>query len=127
MQHTRISLGLLATVGGLFLPGMAGAQSQATTLKVSPSGTGHMLIVPYYTAQGSNTTLLNIVNADRVNGKAVKVRFRGASNADNVFDFTLLLSPGDVWTAEVSQNPGTGYARLRTQDNSCTLPPPNQY
>lgn len=122
MQSTHTSLGILATVGGLCLANVALAQSQATTLKVSPSGTGHMLIVPYYTAQGGNTTLLHIVNADKVNGKAVKVRFRGASNADNVFDVTLLLSPGDVWTAEVSQNPGTGYARLRTQDNTCTLP-----
>ena len=122
MQPHRISLDILATIGGLCLTSAALAQSQATTLKVSPSGTGHILIVPYYTAQAGNTTLLHIVNADKVNGKAVKVRFRGASNADNVFDFTLFLSPGDVWTAEVSQNPGTAYARLRTQDNSCTLP-----
>lgn len=122
MKHHRISLTTLATLSGFCLTSAALAQQQATTLKVSPTGVGHMLIVPYYTAQGGNSTQLNIVNVDKVNGKMVKVRFRGASNADTVFDFTLLLSPGDVWAAEVSQNANTGYASLSTQDNSCTLP-----
>ena len=122
MQPTLLTLRTIAALGGICLASSALAQSQATTLKIAPTGIGHMLIVPYYTAQGGNATRLNIVNVDRVNGKAVKVRFRSASNADDVFDFTLLLSPGDVWTAEVSQNPNTGFARLTTADNSCTLP-----
>ena len=111
----------------LALLGMAaGAQAQAvpvaTRFVESQDGIGHMLVVPYYTVQGGNATLLNITNSDRVNGKAVKVRFRGASNADDVFNFTLFLSPGDVWAAEISQNPATGLARLSTPDDSCTLP-----
>ena len=122
MKPNLLALHTAAAFGSICLASSAFAQAQATTLKISPTGIGHMLIVPYYTAQGGHATQLNIVNVDRVNGKAVKVRFRGASNADDVFDFTLLLSPGDVWTAEVSQNPSTGYARLSTTDNSCTLP-----
>ena len=111
----------------LALLGMAvGVQAQAvpvaTQFVESQDGIGHMLVVPYYTVQGGNATLLNITNSDKVNGKAVKLRFRGASNADDVFNFTLFLSPGDVWAAEVSQNPVTGLARLSTPDDSCTLP-----
>jgi len=105
---------------------VAGACAQvvpaATQFKEAGDGIGHMLVVPYYTVQGGNASLLNIVNTDKTNGKAVKVRFRGASNADDVFNFTLFLSPGDVWAAEVSQNPGNGLARLYTPDDSCTLP-----
>ena len=124
MRKNILSLSIAAMVGGLGLAGGAYAQGvpAATTLKVTPEGIGHILVVPYFTAQEGNATLLNIVNTDETNGKAVKVRFRGASNSDDVFDFTLFLSPGDVWAAEISQNPSTGFARLSTPDNSCTLP-----
>ena len=111
----------LAFVAAAFLCGAASA-APATQFKESFDGVGHMLIVPYYTVQSGNATLLNIVNTDKVNGKAVKVRFRGASNADDVFNFTLFLAPSDVWAAEISQNPATGLARLQTADHSCTLP-----
>jgi len=116
------SLAVLAASLGATAVACAQAVPVATQFKESGDGIGHMLVVPYYTVQGGNATLLNIVNTDRTNGKAVKVRFRGASNADDVFNFTLFLSPGDVWAAEVSQNPGNGLARLYTPDDSCTLP-----
>ena len=95
--------------------------SNADDLRLSPNGIGHSLLVPYYTAQGANATLLNLVNTDTVNGKAVKIRFRSASNSDDVFDFQLFLSPGDVWAASVSQG-ADGRANLATNDNSCTKP-----
>lgn len=79
------------------------------------------LVVPYYTAQTEHATLLNIVNTDTANGKAVKVRFRGAANSDDVFDFQVFLSPGDVWTANISKG-ASGAAQLTTNDASCTKP-----
>lgn len=94
----------------------------ATDLGLNADGVGHMLLVPYYTVQGNNHTMINIVNTDTVNGKAVKVRFRGASNSDDVYDFQVFLSPGDVWAADVSKNASTGTAMLTTPDNSCTKP-----
>ncbi|MFO1212060.1 MAG: hypothetical protein U1E74_05750 [Paenacidovorax caeni] len=42
---------------------------------------GHILTVPYF-AQGTNKTLLNIVNTDTVNGKAVKLRYRAPPTPD---------------------------------------------
>ena len=83
--------------------------------------TGAALVVPYYTVQNGNATLINIVNTDTMNGKAVKVRFRGAEHSDDVFDFQVFLSPADVWTANVSQA-ADGRAQLTTNDASCTLP-----
>ena len=106
-----------ATVEVRCIPGNA----QANRFRQSHDGVGHVLLVPYYTAQPGYMTLMDIVNTDPRYGKAVKVRFRGAGNADDVFNFTLFLSPGDVWAAEVSQDPVTGLARLSTPDNSCTL------
>lgn len=127
MRKNILSLSIAAMIGGLGLAGGASAalinpgSPTAGALEVTPEGIGHIAIVPYYTAQASNITLLNIVNTDETNGKALKVRFRGASNSDDVYDFTLFLSPGDVWAAKVSQN-ANGSAALSTEDNSCTIP-----
>ncbi len=93
----------------------------AGQLTPTTTGVGHILVVPYFTSQGTNHSLLNIVNTDQVNGKAVKLRYRGAANSDDLFDITIYLSPGDVWTADVAVD-SEGFSRLETSDNSCTLP-----
>ena len=121
---TRLHTSAARLICGLAV--MAGthvlAASTATGFRENPDGVGHILVVPYYTVQSGNATLLNVVNTDVVNGKAVKLRFRSANNADSLYDFTLFLAPGDVWAAEISQNPATGMPRLSTSDSSCTLP-----
>lgn len=93
----------------------------ADTLQFGNTGKGHMLLVPYFSTQEGNATLLTLVNTDTVNGKAVKVRFRGAKNSDDIFDFQVFLSPGDVWTANISQN-AEGLSFLKTEDATCTKP-----
>lgn len=95
--------------------------SNATTLALSEGGVGHMLLVPYYSAQNGNMTVLHVVNTDTLNGKAVKVRFRGAANSDDVMDFQVFMSPGDVWTAAVTAG-ADGVAQIQSADNTCTVP-----
>jgi hypothetical protein len=104
-------------------PSFVGALSAPAAAQLTPTttGVGHVLVVPYFTSQGANHSLLNITNTDLVNGKAVKLRYRGASNSDDVFDITVYLSPGDVWAADVAVDEA-GFSRLVTDDNSCTLP-----
>jgi hypothetical protein len=118
MKKRVIALSVAAALGGV--AGTAGAQT-SNFLSFNNDGVGHILIVPYFSTQGGNATLLNIVNTDTVNGKAVKIRFRGASNSDDIFDFQLFMSPGDVWTANISQG-ASGLSRMSTSDKSCTLP-----
>jgi hypothetical protein len=83
-------------------------------------------VVPYYSVQNGNTVALTITNNDQLNGKAVKVRFRGAAWSDDVLDFQVFLSPADVWTAAIVKNPTTGEAQISTHgatgDKTCTLP-----
>ena len=134
MRKNLIAMSVAAFVGGLGMAGGASAGvwadngaatislTNATIERVRQSGTGHQLIVPYFNTQNGNATLFNIVNNDQVNGKAVKIRFRGGSNSDDVFDFTLLMSPGDVWAANISKDTATGISKLTTTDKSCTLP-----
>jgi len=117
MKKSTLALSIAAAIGSF---GLAGTASAA--MEVNTNGVGHQLVFPYFTAQGDNATLLSITNTDTVNGKLVKVRFRGAANSDDLFDFQVLLSPGDVWTAAVSKDATTGLAKLATSDKSCTLP-----
>lgn len=117
MKKRIIAVSVAAVLGGA--AGTAVAQT-TDTLVFNPAGVGHILYVPYFSTQGSNVSAINIVNTDLVNGKALKVRFRGASNSDDIFDFQVFLSPGDVWTAAI-YNDG-GVSRLETTDKSCTLP-----
>jgi hypothetical protein len=109
----------LLAVGVVVALGLgAGAASAAPT--ISPTGIGHTNIIPYFSVQGGNVTLLSITNTDHINGKAVKIRFRGAEWSDSIFDFQVFLSRGDVFTGAVTNS--NGQARFMTADGSCTLP-----
>lgn len=140
MKKNVLTLSITAALVGLGFAGGAHAiglgnntgtdpitGATGTKLLASVDGIGQMLVVPYYTVQGGNTTMINLVNTDTVNGKAVKVRFRGAANSDDVFDFQVFLSPADVWSASVSQD-SAGQARLTVStsaanpETSCTKP-----
>ena len=133
MRKNLIAMSVAAFVGGLGMAGSATAgvwgdlgvatttPTNAVVERIRQSGTGHQLLVPYYNTQAGNATLINLVNTDVINGKAVKVRFRGGSNSDDVFDFQLYLSPGDVWAANISKG-ADGLPRLTSGDKSCTLP-----
>ena len=136
MKKSILALGAAVALGGLGVAGSAHAVAFFGTgtpdthsalpgsnlLSLNPGATGHMLFTPYFTAQGNMGTLFNITNTDLVRGKAVKVRFRGAANSDDVLDFTVFLSPGDVWTGSVAKDAATGRAATSTSDKSCTIP-----
>ena len=139
MRKNLLALSIAAMIGGVSgmanaavfpsgapVPGdvaandLALAANAATVLNPTVTGVGHILTIPYFSTQGGNATLLNITNTDTTNGKAVKLRFRGAANSDDIFDITIFLSPGDVWSAAVSAS--GELSALSTNDTSCTLP-----
>lgn len=97
--------------------GMVAGSAQAAYL--SETGTGQVLIYPYYTVQGGTDTYISIVNTTTA-GKAVKVRFLEAKASREVLDFNLYLSAKDVWAAAVTTS--TDGAKLVTNDKSCTSP-----
>jgi hypothetical protein len=130
-------MSIATLVGGLGFVGAASADvvvgtalptnttlgaTNADALRLAPGGIGHSLITPYFTTQNGNATIISLTNTDTVNGKVVKVRFRGASNSDDILDFTVLMSPGDVWNAVVTAPSATSPAQILTQDRTCTLP-----
>ena len=111
----------VATLASGSVMGVSPASTLADELVVNPNHIGHMLVVPYFTAQNGNMTVLHLSNTDRNNGKAVKIRFRGAANSDDVKDFQIYLSPGDIWTGAIAQG-ANNVATLYSSDNTCTVP-----
>lgn len=92
----------------------------AHAVNVSQDGTGQVLLYPYYNANGGNQTFVNVTNTTNTT-KAVKVRFREGVGSEDVFDFTLYLSPYDVWVARVGQEGGNVTLTVPA-DTSCTVP-----
>lgn len=121
VAHAGVAIEVAAQAAAATNANVAVAATLADTLNVSPDGIGHILMVPYFSTNNGNATLLSLVNTDTVRGKAVKVRFRSAANSDDIFDFQIYMSPGDVWTANVSQG-ADGKSVMSTTDKSCTLP-----
>lgn len=101
------------------LTGVAGIAATAQAVNINPDGLGQVLIYPYYTVNGSNHTLLSVVNTTE-NAKAAKVRFTEGRNTREVLDFNLYLSAFDVWTAAVVNREGT--PTLEVMDRTCTVP-----
>ena len=99
------------------LAAMGAGVAQAAVL--GTDGTGQVMLFPYYTVQGGETTLLSVTNTTDM-GKLVKIRFREAYNSREVLDFNIYLSPKDVWTGAVVES-GEG-AGIVSNDNSCTVP-----
>ncbi|PWB17978.1 cell surface protein [Comamonas sp. JNW] len=122
MKKNVLALSIAAMIGGF--AGAASAQTftapTATKFEQSEGGVGHILVVPYFTTQNDNMSVFHVVNTDTTNGKALKVRFRGAANSDDILDFTVFLSPYDVWTGSVQADANGSY--FMTADNSCTYP-----
>jgi hypothetical protein len=87
---------------------------------VNERGTGETLIFPFYSAENSNNTNINIANTTGAH-KAVKVRVLEAQNSQEVIDFNLYLSPMDHFSFVVMET-AEGGAALKTSDNSCTVP-----
>ncbi|MEW8035477.1 MAG: hypothetical protein AB2817_05350 [Candidatus Thiodiazotropha sp.] len=89
-------------------------------VNLSRDATGQVLLYPYYNVNQGNVTFVSVTNTTAV-AKAVKVRFREGVGGESVFDFTLYLSPRDVWVGAVSQQ--SGAVRLSVPaDTSCTIP-----
>ncbi|MEP6483193.1 MAG: hypothetical protein ABJB01_02005 [Rudaea sp.] len=122
MNRNSLTTAVIAGIAGV-----AGIANMASAVNLNPDGLGQVLLYPYYTVNGGQSTLLSVVNTTAV-GKAVKVRFLEGYNSREVLDFNLFLSPFDVWTADIfalsdfiGASAGDG-AAIFTRDNSCTAP-----
>ncbi len=92
-------------------------------VSLSTTGTGQVLIFPYYTVNENYKTAIKLINTtDRA--KALRVRFREAANNREVFTFNLYMGPNDVWSGTLNKgNFLQGFfTEINSVDKSCTLP-----
>jgi hypothetical protein len=91
----------------------------AQAMNISQNNVGQVLLFPYYTVKGGYDTILSVVNTSAKTA-LFKIRFREASDSDEVRDFNVILSPHDVWNGAVTM--GETGPLFRTYDKSCTSP-----
>lgn len=115
MKKNSLTTAIVAGVAGV-----AGLAGVAHAVNLNADGIGQVLLYPYYTVNGGNSTLISVVNTSDM-GKAVKVRFLESLNSKEVLDFNLYMSPFDVWTANIHEN-AAGKPGIRTGDSSCIAP-----
>lgn len=97
------------------------AKTNAVKMTLSENGPGHILVIPYFSTQAGQATVVRLVNTDLYNGKAVKLHIRGAANGDALLNFQLLLAPGDSWVGTLTQG-SNGTSLLTSNDKTCTYP-----
>ncbi len=125
MKKARLSTAIASALGAaavISVPMAAMAQTPGDPIGFAPTGTGQVLIVPYYTTNGGWTTAINFTNVTD-NALLVKVRFHEAQNSRDILDFNVMMSPHDVWNGYLTPGLNEGDAPLfRTDDTTCTTP-----
>ncbi|MDG1945926.1 MAG: hypothetical protein P8J17_16825 [Halioglobus sp.] len=122
MKATFKPLGLAIAVAtaSAGYAGIVNAQTLADN-----AGLGNLGIVPYYTVNSGYTTGVSVINTSP-NTQVVKVRLRRAVDSMDALDFNVVLSPFDVWTGYVQQEPFNGEEfneiRFYSNDKSCVVP-----
>ena len=110
-------LGLAAAVATA-TAGYAGyANAQASD--ASASELGDLAIVPYYTVMEGYSTGVNIINTANET-QVIKFRFRRATDSMDALDFSVVLSPYDMYTGFITMA-GDDIV-WRSNDNSCSAP-----
>lgn len=125
LKKARLSAAVAAALGGAALsvaPLSGQAQDTNAPEGFSATGTGQVVIIPYYTVNGSWHTNVGITNTTD-HALLVKVRVHEAQNSRDVLDFNVMLSPYDMWGGYLRSGFGDDAAPLFIPvDNSCTAP-----
>ncbi len=133
MKASFKPLGLAAAVAAASagFAGVANAQSVtydgwqsgvSTDMAIAGNGIGDAAWVPYYTVSNGWTTGISVINTSEYT-QVVKVRLRRGSDSMDALDINLVMSPKDVWTANIREEGGDIY--LVTEDTTCTVPAGN--
>jgi len=96
----------------------------ANAVDLQNDGTGDYLLFPntYAKADGSWKTNLKIVNTNTTHAIVARVVVRNSIDSEEIFDFPLYLTPGDVWEGTLQAGESkTGKLVIKTSDDSAML------
>ncbi len=119
MRKSRLTKAVGAAV---LAAGLSATAAQAAPV-YNPHGVGDVLLYPYYSAENKYNTLFHLQNTDREHTVVAKVRLRDYKDSDDALDFTVILSPEDVFTGYIRLNPDDATKpQFVKADNTCTAP-----
>lgn len=91
----------------------------AQAVNIANNGVGEIAYIPYYNTNDGRQNYVRLVN-NGFDTLIVKLKVREGQNSVDLRDFYIVLSPRDVWTANVYAD--ANGVRLHTLDTSCTVP-----
>jgi len=77
------------------------ASSLMAAPKIAQDGTGDYLIAPMYTFTNGYTTKIVLMNTDNEHAYFIRGVIWDQNASRHVKDFSIMMSPGDVWEAEI--------------------------
>ena len=87
---------------------------------INGSGTGQVLLYPFYSTQNDSNTYMHVVNNTNEQ-KAVKLRFMEGQGSSVVLEFNVYLDAYDIFPIALAGNTYGGTSVLTT-DATCTVP-----
>ena len=87
-------------------------------------GTGDYLLYPatYITADGTWSTDIKVVNTNTTHAVVSRVVIRRGDDSEEIFDFPIYLTPGDVWVGTLQAGvDNAGKLVVKTSDDSAML------
>jgi hypothetical protein len=101
---------------------MLATSAFSATVAKSNDGHGDYLLYPvYYATTDGWKTDIRVVNTNTTSAVVAKVVVREWGNSNELIDFPIYLSPGDVWTAELINGGDDHSVRVVSTDDSSPL------
>jgi len=111
----------LALIGGA----VSAVAASSDPISVECDGTGDYLLAPVYyavnTADQKWKTDIKVVNTNTTYAVVAKVVVRDGNQSNELIDFPIYLTPGDVWTGRLEYNETDGKVHVVSEDDSLML------
>jgi hypothetical protein len=98
---------------------LMGTVASAAPVQVAQDGTGDYLLAPAYYAISDWETKIKVVNTNPDKAVVAKVVIRDSKQCDEIMDFPIYLTPGDVWEGTLKEV--NGEVVLVSSDDSMIL------
>lgn len=96
--------------------------SGASAVEVNPGQKGEFLVAPLSMVGGGWESELRLINTDTVNSVVYKIAYHEHIRSDEVLDFYVFLSPGDVWRGAAVRNADGTFGIRSTDDSALVVP-----
>jgi len=93
---TMLKKGLMSLAASALLA------TSAMAVNIAQDGTGDYLVAPMYTYGNGYKTYLKLMNTDNNHAYLIRAVVRSKVDSHELIDFTIMMSPGDVWEAKIA-------------------------